>query len=158
MSNANILKNRNASPCRTTTKSKNQTLQMTQHASPRGAPRQHSFFLHKPACPLQHLCHLHRCPKQVLVSPWTLPLPESLPSINHQVLLILPKAPDPSLRLMALLGWRTLLSHPTAVTCPPPSTLPPRTSLPVQTLAGSLTSSLCTLPVSLQSLGEEEEV
>lgn len=63
------------------------------------------------------------------VTPWTLSLPESLPSVIHHVLLILPNAPDPSLCLMA-------------VTFPPPSTLPPRAALPAQTLAGSLTSEL----------------
>lgn len=49
---------------------------------PRNVPRQHSVFLHKPACPLQHLCHPHRCPKQVpgitlnSSSSW-------IPTINH---------------------------------------------------------------------------
>lgn len=76
MFNANILKNRNASPFRTKKKSKNRTLQMTQHAS------------------------TQRCTKATLILPpqTCLPAAASLPSAQ------VPKA-GPSITLNSSSSW-----------------------------------------------------
>lgn len=135
MFNANILKNRNASPFRTTTKKK----QIPNPAN-------------DPACfhPEVHQGNTHSSSTNLPATAAPLPsaqVPKAGPSItlnsSSSWISTINQSPSPT---DSAKGPRSitspdgLLSHPRAVTCPPPSTLPPRTSLPAQTLAGSLTS------------------
>lgn len=113
---------------------------MTQHAAIQRCTKQYSVFLHKPACPLQHLCHPHRLPKQV---PGIPPNSSSswIPTINH--------SPSPP---VSAKGSRSITlpdGLPGVVDSPlplnsshlsPPPTVPPWTSLPALTLEESLTS------------------